>query len=71
MKLSSILPQRFEFKPPPLSVSSQYPFGSNVQPSEQKKGKFQWPEWSEADINAEVGCREGAKRTKWGRALYL
>ncbi|XP_028639009.1 androglobin [Grammomys surdaster] len=33
-----------------------YSFGSNVPPgsSEQKKGKFPiWPEWSEADINAE------------------
>ena len=42
--------------PPPPSVSSQYSFGSNTQASsvEQRKRKFPiWPEWSEADVNAE------------------
>uniref|UniRef100_A0A8C6F375 Androglobin n=1 Tax=Monodon monoceros TaxID=40151 RepID=A0A8C6F375_MONMO len=47
---------------------------SNVQPSEQKKGKFPiWPEWSEADINAEKwDAGKGAKeKDKTGKSPVL
>ncbi|XP_057595459.1 androglobin [Hippopotamus amphibius kiboko] len=52
----------------------QYPFGSNVQLSEQKKGKFPiWPEWSEADINTEKwDAGKGAKeKDKTGKSPVL
>ncbi|XP_004674193.1 PREDICTED: androglobin [Condylura cristata] len=50
-----------------------YPFGSNVQSSsvEQKKGKFPiWPEWNEADINAEKwdAGKSGKEKDKSGKS---
>uniref|UniRef100_A0A8C9Q293 Androglobin n=1 Tax=Spermophilus dauricus TaxID=99837 RepID=A0A8C9Q293_SPEDA len=50
-----------------------YSFGSNVVPSsgEQKKGKFPiWPEWSEADINAEKwdAGKSGKEKDKTGKS---
>ncbi|XP_075805204.1 androglobin isoform X5 [Microtus pennsylvanicus] len=50
-----------------------YPFGSNVPPGsvEQKKGKFPiWPEWSEADINAEKwdAGKGGKEKDKTGKS---
>lgn len=58
---------------PPCSVSSQYLFGGNVQPGsvEQKKGKFPiWPEWNEADINAEKwdAGKGGKEKDKMGKS---
>ncbi|XP_064342674.1 androglobin [Camelus dromedarius] len=52
----------------------QYVFGSNVQPSEQKKGRFPiWPEWSEADINAEKwdAGKGGKEKDKTGKSPVL
>ncbi|XP_027459163.2 androglobin isoform X1 [Zalophus californianus] len=51
----------------------QYYFGSNAQPSsvEQKKGKFPiWPEWSEADVNAEKwdAGKGGKEKDKTGKS---
>ncbi|XP_045661250.1 androglobin [Ursus americanus] len=51
----------------------QYYLGGNVQPSsiEQKKGKFPiWPEWSEADINAEKwdAGKGGKEKDKTGKS---
>lgn len=59
--------------PPSPSVSSQYTLGSNAQSSsvEQKKGKFPiWPEWSEADINAEKwdAGKGGKEKDKMGKS---
>ncbi|KAM7340827.1 hypothetical protein ACRRTK_001442 [Alexandromys fortis] len=50
-----------------------YPFGSSVPPGsvEQKKGKFPiWPEWSEADINAEKwdAGKGGKEKDKTGKS---
>ncbi|XP_048655496.1 androglobin isoform X3 [Marmota marmota marmota] len=50
-----------------------YSFGSNVVPSsgEQKKGKFPiWPEWNEADINAEKwdAGKSGKEKDKTGKS---
>lgn len=64
---------RIKTNPPPsLSVCSQYPFGSNIQTTvEQKKGKFPiWPEWSEADINAEKwdAGKSGKEKDKTGKS---
>uniref|UniRef100_A0A8D1HUS9 Calpain catalytic domain-containing protein n=1 Tax=Sus scrofa TaxID=9823 RepID=A0A8D1HUS9_PIG len=52
----------------------QYPFSSNLQPSEQKKGRFPiWPEWSEADINAEKwdAGKGGKEKDKTGKSPVL
>ncbi|XP_060044689.1 androglobin isoform X1 [Erinaceus europaeus] len=53
----------------------QYASGSNLPPSaEQKKGKFPiWPEWSEADINAEKwdGGKSGKEKDKTGKSPVL
>nr|XP_031535706.1 androglobin [Vicugna pacos] len=52
----------------------QYVFGSNVQPREQKKGRFPiWPEWSEADINAEKwdAGKGGKEKDKMGKSPVL
>ncbi|XP_047713955.1 androglobin isoform X1 [Prionailurus viverrinus] len=51
----------------------QYLFGGNVQPGsvEQKKGKFPiWPEWNEADINAEKwdAGKGGKEKDKMGKS---
>nr|KAF6503683.1 androglobin [Rousettus aegyptiacus] len=50
----------------------QYSFGSNIQTTvEQKKGKFPiWPEWSEADINAEKwdAGKSGKEKDKTGKS---
>ncbi|XP_046524987.1 androglobin isoform X1 [Equus quagga] len=51
----------------------QYTLGSNAQSSsvEQKKGKFPiWPEWSEADINAEKwdAGKGGKEKDKMGKS---
>lgn len=53
-----------------------YPFGSNVPSgsAEQKKGKFPiWPEWSEADINAEKwdSGKGGKEKDKAGKSPVL
>ncbi|XP_062043267.1 androglobin [Lepus europaeus] len=52
---------------------SLYPFGSSVQSgsTEQKKGKFPiWPEWNEADINAEKWDtgKGGKEKDKTGKS---
>ncbi|KAK2491239.1 hypothetical protein MC885_016396, partial [Smutsia gigantea] len=57
----------------PGSVSSEYPIGGNVQPvsGEQRKGKFPiWPEWSEADVNAEKwdAGKAGKEKDKMGKS---
>uniref|UniRef100_A0A4X1VPR3 Uncharacterized protein n=1 Tax=Sus scrofa TaxID=9823 RepID=A0A4X1VPR3_PIG len=55
-------------------LQSQYPFSSNLQPSEQKKGRFPiWPEWSEADINAEKwdAGKGGKEKDKTGKSPVL
>ncbi|XP_057345102.1 androglobin isoform X2 [Manis pentadactyla] len=51
----------------------QYPIGGNVQPvsGEQRKGKFPiWPEWSEADVNAEKwdAGKAGKEKDKMGKS---
>ncbi|KAF6112551.1 androglobin [Phyllostomus discolor] len=51
----------------------QYSFGSNTQASsvEQRKRKFPiWPEWSEADINAEKwdAGKSGKDKEKIGKS---
>nr|XP_036877918.1 androglobin isoform X3 [Manis javanica] len=51
----------------------QYPIGGKVQPvsGEQRKGKFPiWPEWSEADVNAEKwdAGKAGKEKDKMGKS---
>ncbi|XP_008072211.1 androglobin [Carlito syrichta] len=53
-----------------------YHFSSNTQPSsvEQKKGRFPiWPEWSEADVNAEKwdAGKGGKEKDKTGKSPTL
>lgn len=74
MKLILYFISEIWIKTPSPSVSSQYPFSSNLQPSEQKKGRFPiWPEWSEADINAEKwdAGKGGKEKDKTGKSPVL
>ncbi|XP_054553882.1 androglobin isoform X2 [Talpa occidentalis] len=57
----------------PEKAKDLYTFGGNVQSSsaEQKKGKFPiWPEWNEADINAEKwdAGKSGKEKDKSGKS---